>query len=193
MQKNSIVSKVIFELLSNRWAEGKLRHIGAYLPPDGCLLDLGCGTGAVSLMLKKKGYEVVSTDVADKSLTDEIRPILYDGLRLPWPDDHFDAVLLLTVLHHTPNPEHVLREASRVGKRVIIIEDVYANGLQKRLTFFLDSLFNLEFRGHPHSNKTDQEWRRCFDAMKLTLKAAVGRQVMLVCHQIAYCLDKAAT
>ncbi len=76
-------------------------------------------------------------------------PVIYDGPKLPWPDNHFDAVLLLTVLHHVADPESVLREACRVGGRIIIIEDVYATRAQKRLTFLLDSLFNLDFRGHP--------------------------------------------
>lgn len=190
MTTMDIVSKLLFRLFSKRWAEGKLRHIGGYLPPGGRLLDLGCGKGAVSLMLKNQGYEIVCADITDKSAAEQIQPVLYDGLHLPWPDDCFDAVLLLTVLHHTNNPEQVLREAKRVGKRIIIIEDVYTNWVQKRLTFLLDSLFNLEFFGHPHTNKTDEGWRRCFDSLNLDLKAAFGRRVMLVCHQIAYCLDK---
>ncbi len=167
-----------------------MRHISEFIPPGGRVLDLGCGTGAISLMLKNMGCEVASADIADKNLTDQVVPVIYDGRKLPWPDNHFDAVLLLTVLHHTTDPESVLREACRVGGRIIVLEDVYANRAQKHLTFLLDSLFNLEFRGHPHTNKTDREWRRCFAGMNLALQGAVARRVMLVCSQMAYCLDK---
>jgi len=33
----------------------------------------------------------------------------------------------------------------------------------------IDSLVNLEFTGHPHSNKSDAEWREAFTRMNLRL------------------------
>ncbi|TVR94560.1 MAG: class I SAM-dependent methyltransferase [Spirochaetaceae bacterium] len=174
--------------LSRRWAEGKLAHIAPFLPSSGTILDIGSGTGAVSRILKERGYIVSSVDVQDRSLVPEDAPILYDGARLPFADSSFDSGLLLTVLHHTPNPVEVLCDAARVCRQIIIIEDVYTNPVQQHLTYFTDSLFNMEFRGHPHSNKTDSEWREAFQDLGLRLTHAEQRKVLLVFRQYAYSL-----
>ncbi|MCH2440074.1 MAG: class I SAM-dependent methyltransferase [Candidatus Poseidoniia archaeon] len=40
-------------------------------------------------------------------------PVIFDGKQIPFEDDAFDLAIVLTVLHHTSNPEEVLREAMR--------------------------------------------------------------------------------
>ena len=176
--------------LSVRWGAGKLSHIAPYLPTHGSIIDIGSGTGTTSRLLRERGFEVTSVDVKDRSIDPSLRPVLYDGTTLPFSDDSFDCALLLTVLHHTPDPETVLREAARVAKHIIIIEDVYTNSPQKYLTFFTDSLFNLEFRGHPHSNKRDSEWRELFSKLHLTLNPehTNERRLLLFFRQRAYSL-----
>ena len=52
------------------------------------------------------------------------------------------------------------------------MEEVYENQLRKYATFIWDSLTNLEFAGHPHSNKTDNEWRDLFSEQDLKVKSA---------------------
>ena len=178
--------------LSLAWARGKVSHIDHLLPDTGSILDIGSGRGVVTSILRDRGFVVTPLDVRDRSMERELAPVVYDGTVIPFPDDAFDCALLLTVLHHTPDPDAVLREASRVARRIIIIEDVYTNTLQKYLTFFTDSLFNLEFRGHPHSNRTDAEWRRTFERLGLTLAAdeVVEKRVLLLYRQVAYGLTR---
>jgi len=48
----------------------------------------------------------------------------------------------------------------------VIIEDIYGGLVGKYATFFFDNLFNLEFFGHPHSNKSDEEWKKCFKKIR---------------------------
>lgn len=172
--------------MSRAWAQGKLTHIAPYLPESGTILDIGSGTGMVSAMLREQGYRVTSLDVRDRSINASLRPVLYDGDRVPFDNDSFDCALLLTVLHHTPDPEAVLREALRVSPRVIVIEDVYSNPVQKQLTYCTDSLFNLEFSGHPHSNRTDREWLRTFSDLDVRVVGQSGRPVLLFYRQVAY-------
>lgn len=43
-----------------------------------------------------------------------------DGTNVPYPDASFDAVLFVDVLHHTADPHHLLKEATRVGKMILI-------------------------------------------------------------------------
>jgi len=98
--------------------------------------------------------------------------------------------LLLTVLHHTPNPKEILKEASRVSKRVIIIEDIYSNLVQKYLTFFTDSLVNFEFRGHPHSNKSVSEWNKLFNELNLKIIHEEINQVYGLFNQALFVVEK---
>lgn len=176
--------------LSNAWAEGKLIHIAPFLPPAGRILDLGSGRGVVAGILRARGYDVTPLDVRDRSIDPRFRPVLYDGNRIPFEDNRFDCALLLTVLHHTPDPSSILREAARVAARIIVIEDVYSNTFQKYLTFFTDSLCNLEFFGHPHTNKTDGQWRMLFEDLGLELLpgGARERSLLFLYRQCAYCL-----
>ena len=146
----------------------------------------------VSHILRERGYEVSSLDVQDRSLAGTVAPLLYDGCTIPFDADTFDCALLLTVLHHTPDPVLVLQEAARVAHQVIVIEDVFSHPVQKRLTFFTDSLFNLEFRGHPHSNKTDIEWLGTYDELGLELIGVASRRGLLFYRQNAYHLRNVA-
>ncbi|MDZ7795293.1 MAG: class I SAM-dependent methyltransferase [Spirochaetia bacterium] len=189
MKHSNISLNSFSRYLSRVWAQGKLNHIEGFLPEKSTILDIGSGKGAVSFALREKRYHVTSLDVKDKSLDPSLAPTLYDGIQIPFPDKHFDCGLLLTVLHHTPDPEAILKETSRVCRKIIIIEDVYSNCLQKYLTFFIDSLFNMEFFGHPHSNKTDAQWRSTFKHIGLSLEEARGRKLLLFFRQYAYILN----
>ncbi|MFN2340148.1 MAG: class I SAM-dependent methyltransferase [Halanaerobium sp.] len=182
----------IFNKFSLSWAEDKYERIEAFIDKNETLLDLGAGKCALSYKLKKEGFEVTPVDVQDLSFHPEIKPLIYDGQHLPFADDSFDTVLLLTVLHHIPDPELVLKEALRVGRKVIVIEDVYNSQLQKYLTYFTDSLFNFEFVGHPHTNKKDQEWKKLFKKLNLELRAEREDQVLKFYTQKTYYLIKEA-
>ncbi|MGH8750835.1 MAG: class I SAM-dependent methyltransferase [Burkholderiales bacterium] len=155
------------------------------------LLDIGCGPGSVCLLLKQRGHDVTALDVEDLSFTPEVKPLLYDGKKIPFENDAFDVALLLTVLHHTPDPKAILLEAKRVARKIIVIEDVYRNRLQQCLTYFFDSLFNLEFFGHPHSNKTEAQWQALFAELGLKLQQTDSWRFLLLFRQALYVLERA--
>jgi len=144
-----------------------------YIEPKEEIIDIGPGNGAISRhVFNKKKVDVVLVDVVDKreEYAEGFKFLLYDGKKLPFSDESFDTSLLITVLHHTHNPEQVLREAIRVAKnKVIIVEDVYNNSIEKYQTFLADSLANNEFFGHPHTNKSEGEWLELFGKLNLKL------------------------
>jgi len=41
--------------------------------------------------------------------------------------------LLPTILHHTPEPDDIIKESARIAKRLIIIEDVYEGRFDIRI------------------------------------------------------------
>lgn len=140
-----------------------------YLKKGDKILDIGAGSCQIAEILTKRGFKTTLLDVKNLSSVSSINPIIYDGQYIPFKNNSFDVALLITVLHHTSNTEQVLSEAKRVSKRIIVIEDIYKTTFQKYLTFIMDSLANLEFINHPHSNKSDKEWKRLFKELGLKL------------------------
>lgn len=146
-----------------------LPRIEKYLKREDKILDVGSGLCNTVELLKNKGYKIVPLDIINLSFVDGIKPIIYDGGKMPFGNDEFDIALIVLVLHHTKNPEDILKEAKRVAKKIIIVEEIYENIFRKYTTFIWDSVVNLEFLGHPHSNKTDVEWKKLFQKLKLEL------------------------
>lgn len=166
----------------------KLDYLMAKIKPNligvNSVLDLGCGSGEISRVLIDTGYDVTSVDVIDKSKVDGLKVIIYDGKELSvFADKKFDLVLLVTVLHHVKDFETVLKEAKRVGKKVMVIEDVYENSWEKFWTMFWDSALNLEFFGHPHSNKSNSEWKEVFNRLGFDLLAEDSGKIKEVFYE----------
>jgi SAM-dependent methyltransferase len=176
-----------------RWdACGKFQRIRHELKPGATVLDIGSGYGTVVEVLRDHHFKVTAIDVADQSVAEDLKPIIYDGELLPFEPGTYDYALLLTVLHHTPDPARILAEAARVGRQVIVIEDVYTNPLQQYLTYLTDSLLNFEFRGHPHSNKTRAGWHKTCQSLGLTMKLIRSDRFLLFFRQETYVVSRSA-
>jgi ubiquinone/menaquinone biosynthesis C-methylase UbiE len=147
------------------------RKITKHLHKEDAVLDIGSGSCEVCSLLQEEGFDVTPVDVKNRSRVTSIEPIIYDGKTLPFADNQFDVSLLITVLHHTKNPEEIVKEARRVSKRIILMEDLHASTFQKYATFIMDSIYNNEYLGHPHSNKTEREWEEVFNNLGLKIIA----------------------
>lgn len=127
------------------------------------IVDIGSGTGDVAILLKSLGKNITSVDVEGFHWYRSLQPIIYDGVTLPFYDKTFDLALLLMVMHHTPNPDRLFSEASRVADEIIVIETSYTTSFHKFFTVLIDSLGNLQIQGFWNSYKTDSEWKDFFD------------------------------
>jgi ubiquinone/menaquinone biosynthesis C-methylase UbiE len=109
-----------------------------YFPmaPGQRLLDLGCGEGRhVIAASALDGIDAIGVDLSREDLgtarermrefadqlPEERQPALFallvgDALRLPFPDDSFDAVICSEVLEHIPDYRSAVREIHRVLK-----------------------------------------------------------------------------
>jgi hypothetical protein len=55
----------------------------------------------------------------------------------------------------------------------------------------IDSLFNLEFFGHPRSNRTVTGWREAFQRLGLAVSQAVYSKSLGLMQRITYVVDRA--
>jgi SAM-dependent methyltransferase len=188
-QQNQLTKRLIY-MAGRRRAQTMVEQVDRFLAPQDQILDVGCGTGNVCELLQERGCHPTPLDVQDLSFVDGIDPVLFDGVRFPFPDDSFDVALIMAVLHHTPDPLETLRESRRVARRLIVIEDVYDSTLHKIVTQAADSVFNLELWGHPHNNKTDLEWRQTFKEVGLRLLGSQLNMAFGVFKLATYHLEK---
>lgn len=93
------------------------------------LLDVGCGTGHFSFWFHDLGFKVVGMDISTEMLkvarskikSEKIRFIQADACNLPFPDNSFDVVTLITVLEFLSEPQKALCEAFRVSRERIFL------------------------------------------------------------------------
>jgi ubiquinone/menaquinone biosynthesis C-methylase UbiE len=182
-----LVSVLLIKLTEWRIKE-KILRIKKTCDTTNNILDVGSGNSVIAKGLIEDGYRITLLDIKNKSFFKDFGPILYNGERIPFAENQFDVALLITVLHHTPDPVVLIKEVSRVSKKIVIIEEVYSNMFQKKLTFFIDSLFNLQFTNHPHSNKKDREWRKIFKELKLEVLYEEYWKSFFFLKRVLYCL-----
>jgi len=104
--------------LDSTTLDGIVRMIAKH----GCssILEIGVGTGRISVPLKKRGYEITGADIS-RRMMEKARAkgienlILADGRGTPFRDKSFDASLMAHVFHLLPDPLSVMREAARVS------------------------------------------------------------------------------
>ena len=173
LKRNPLTASVLSLIMSRR-AELFARHILRFACGGETLLDIGSGPGFLADALRSCGIRVTPLDVTNISFVEAARPVLYNGRDIPFPDVSFDVALLSTVLHHAHDPGRVVAEAGRVARRLVVIEDMFAGAAQKLWIATMCSLTNLEFRGHPHGNRTDQGWRSLFDGAMLRVADTVS-------------------
>ena len=180
--------RLYFDRLGLWWIRRKVAPFVEHLPKTAKIIDIGSGNGLICHYLREQGWNVTPLDVIDMAYHESVRPVVYDGEKMPFENNAYDYGLILTVLHHIDEPETVLEEAQRVCENLIIIEDIYKNPIQKRLTFFMDWLVNLGYSPTPHTNKDDNGWKATFKKMNLKLKHTSQWRVLVFFRQVVYIL-----
>jgi len=182
------MAKKIIYLLGKWRAKEIIAKILPLLKKSQTIIDIGSGTGNVAELLIKSGKKITPVDVKNLSSVPGISPIIYDGVEIPFPEGSFDAALLICVLHHTKNPEDLLKEARRVARKIVVIEDIFKSRAHQLLSNFFDNLLSLEFFKNPHSNKTDKEWRELFKGFGLRVEYSEYYRSLVVFRHALYAL-----
>ncbi|BDS10285.1 class I SAM-dependent methyltransferase [Aureispira anguillae] len=188
IRKFDLIGKFYTSKLGNQWIQNKLKAVFPHLNQHEKHIDIGCGNGMITHTLRQQQYHCTPLDVANLSIIPTVDVIVYDGLTMPFEDKKFDTALLLTVLHHTPDPVPVLKETARIAKKIIIIEDIYRNKIQQYMTYAMDTLVNLGHSSMTYQNKSDQEWKATFEALDLELVEESSKSVLFFFRQATYVL-----
>jgi len=121
------VLKGVFDAVMERRSRQLIEQVGAWLPAEGPLLDLGSGTGHLAAHLERElGIEVVAADVSDLHVMGRPPVLIADGV-LPFAEGTFSAALLFFMLHYPGDPAALLAEAARVTRGpIILVQSLHA-------------------------------------------------------------------
>ena len=104
-----------------------IQKVRSILTPEKTVLEIGCGTGIVTLGIAPYAGRIAAVDISPQMIAEAERKAerasaanvefrVSDGYSTPYDDGSFDVVLLFNVLHVVNEPAALLREARRVLK-----------------------------------------------------------------------------
>jgi 2-polyprenyl-3-methyl-5-hydroxy-6-metoxy-1,4-benzoquinol methylase len=114
---------------------------GWLLPAPSQILDLGCGTGSLSVLLAGLGHRVTGIDLSPKMITQAQTKAAASGLQITFrimdaafpklPSQHFDVITCRHMLWALADTSQVLQRWAALlkpGGRLILIEGYWHNG-----------------------------------------------------------------
>ena len=156
----------------------KLRQIERLLPPleRKTCLDIGGDNGVVSYLLRQKGGTWHSADMAETA--EAIREIVgqnvhpLEGASLPFPDKHFDLVVVIDYLEHIRDDRTFVGELFRVlkagGELIVNVPHAKRWSLLRPVRLALG--LTDEWHGHVRPGYRERELRQLLDGL-FTIRA----------------------
>lgn len=107
------------------WGEHLNRYEEAlrFLPTNGKILDIACGSGFGSNFLSEKGYDVIGGDISGEAIEACKKKYtsnkfeVCDGTKLSFENETFDSVVSFETIEHTTAFNEMLEEFKRVTKK----------------------------------------------------------------------------
>ena len=189
----NIIKNIHSQLIYNRRIHQLHKHLNSMISPSThSVLDVGCGDGLLTSMLSQSLPHISfqGVDVLPRPRS-HINVKIFDGYTLPYGDNTFDTVMFVDVLHHTTHPERLLREASRVARRHVIIKDHVTTGsIDNQILSFMDWVGNSCHRvALPYNYKNKPEWQQMTAASNLAPADSI-HQLKLYPAPFTYLFDR---
>lgn len=113
------------------------------------VLEVGCGEGSILHWLSEwnfsknlHGVEISESGIGivkSKKIKNLKEVLLFDGYKIPYPDNHFDLVVCSHVLEHVEHERILLREIKRVSKYQIFEVPIdFSFYVDKKINSFLE-------------------------------------------------------
>lgn len=111
----------------NMWENGSRKDIIPFMRriiPSGNVIDIGCGDGYGTHLLKENGYHVLGVDFSEEMITHAREKRMHEDIQfqqgdicsLPFRDSTFDGALIVNVIEWTEQPLQALDELRRILK-----------------------------------------------------------------------------
>jgi SAM-dependent methyltransferase len=164
-----------FERVHEAWQlDRRVQLLGQHLAPlldEGAhVLNVGSGDGQIASALSRlrpdiriEGVDVLARPGA------QIPVRRFDGLSIPYEDDAFDTLLFVDVLHHADDASALLRDATRVARRHLVVKDHLLEGFMALSTLrFMDRVGNARHGvALPHDYWPETRWRETWASLDL--------------------------
>ena len=164
-----------------------LKALKKYCVPGAPVLDLGCGWGMFTAVMRSAGYQAVGLDISEKAIERarlnhpevEYNILDADG-SIPFEDDSFSAVWSTEVIEHVLDVPEFLNEINRVIRPggIFILTTPY-HGLAKNLL--------IVFAGFDRHFKVDGSHIRFFNRRSLTQSLGRSGFQSLIVRGIGRC------
>ena len=99
-------------------------------PPQGAVLDLGCGTGGHAVRLARRRFDVIAVDLTlggVRAARERLRRegftgrfLVADAERLPFREGAVDVTWTSLLIHHFPRLDRLPAELARISRRRVI-------------------------------------------------------------------------
>lgn len=154
--------------------EGRVNRLSSLLaelvPGDASLLDVGCGDGQISRRISTLRPDVTVQGIDVLVRKDSLIPVVeFDGEHIPFPDNSFDVVMFVDVLHHTEDPMILLGEASRVSRSIVLLKDHNDEGFLSNQTLKIMDWVGNKPHGVslPYNYWQRKKWQEAFRSIGL--------------------------
>lgn len=121
-----ISERLLNETSSPWWGEHVHRYqvVIGLIPKNSTVLDLACGTGFGSLKLAEASLNVCGGDISTEAIDycrnthkhERLTFKVLDGTKLPFENNHFDAIVSFETIEHTTEFDKMLEEFKRTLK-----------------------------------------------------------------------------